>query len=61
MANEMTQRVVGWDLSLERSKARMVKVLAKTPTTQMIMAHIAPTRDVTSLKKLFKYHSSIPQ
>ena len=56
MANEMTQRVVGWDLSLDRTKARMVKVLANTPTTQMMMAHIAPINDVVSLKRLFTYH-----
>ena len=49
IARDMTHSVVGWDLSLERLKARMVKLLASTPSTQMMMAKIAPMIEVVSL------------
>lgn len=46
---DMTHSVVGWALSLERLKARMVKLLASTPSTQMMVAKIAPMIEVVSL------------
>ena len=52
MARETKHMVVGWVLRADRVRARMVSTLPTVPTMAKSMAHIAPTKEVASLKRM---------